>query len=54
MEQLNGRGDVVGIENFFTSITLLWYLTKLGTYNIKTVRSNRMGLPYAIKNDKLP
>lgn len=51
MEQYQGKGHCLFIDNFYTSPTLLLDLHDLGTYCTGTVRTNRKGFPQALKPD---
>ena len=53
MESLHGRGHMVFIDNFFTSVKLLIDMLARGTFATGTVRSNRKGLPPALSDKKL-
>lgn len=50
---IQGRGHVVVMDNFFTSIELFEELAKYGTYAIGTIRLNRTSLPSRVKDKKL-
>jgi hypothetical protein len=52
MEPLHGRGHMVFIDNFFTSVKLLVDMVERGTYATGTVRSSRIGLPQALADKK--
>ena len=43
------RNHQVYFDNFFTSINLLVYLLKNGTYASGTLRTNRLGFPCQLK-----
>lgn len=45
---LEGRGHVIVIDNFFTSVPLLRELLFAGLYTTRTARGNRIGLPIAL------
>lgn len=47
-----GRGHVIAMDNFFTSIPLFKDLLDKGIYATRTVRANRVGLPLVLKNTK--
>jgi len=49
---LEGRGHVVVMDNFFTSVELFRDLEQGGTYATGIVRSNRIGLPDFVKDQK--
>lgn len=49
---LHGRGHVVVMDNFFTSIPLLMHLQENGTYAMGTVCSNHVGIPIVLKDKK--
>ena len=44
MERNNGKGHVVVMDNYFTSVGLFEELAQNGTYAIGTIRTNKMGI----------
>ena len=48
-----GKGHVITMNNFFSSIPLFKELLKRGTYATGTIRSNRVGLPDVLKDAKV-
>ncbi|XP_067928780.1 piggyBac transposable element-derived protein 4-like [Watersipora subatra] len=46
------KGHHLGVDNYYTSIDLCSDLHQKGTYCTGTVRSNRCGLPSAVKDNK--
>jgi hypothetical protein len=47
---VQGKGHVISIDNFFTSVRLFEELASMRIYATGMVRSNRIGLPLALKN----
>ncbi|XP_067950223.1 piggyBac transposable element-derived protein 4-like [Watersipora subatra] len=47
------KGHRLGVDNYYTSIDLCSDLHQKGTYCTGTVRSNRRGLPPAVKDNKM-
>ena len=52
VEDLHGKGHVITMDNYFTSIPLYMELLFRGIYASGTVRLNRIGLPTALINTK--
>jgi hypothetical protein len=46
------KGHVIAMDNFFTSVGLFKELAKKAIYATGTLRSNRIGIPSALKNTK--
>jgi hypothetical protein len=44
------KGHVISMDNFFTSIGCFEELASMQIYATRIVRSNRIGLPLALKN----
>lgn len=53
MSGLHGRGHMVFMDNFFTSVKLLMSMVEKGTYGTRTMRSNRKDLPQAMADKTL-
>lgn len=53
MSGLHGRGHMVFMDNFFTSVKLLMTMVEKGTYDTGTMRSNRKDLPQAMADKTL-
>jgi len=49
---IEGKGHVITMDNFFSSILLFAELREKGTYATGTIRCNRIGLPDVLKNTK--
>jgi hypothetical protein len=49
---IEGKGHVIAIDNFFTSVDLFKELTEKAIYATGTLRSNRIGIPSALKSTK--
>jgi hypothetical protein len=49
-EDVQGKGHVITMDNFFTSISLLDELAEKKIYETITVWTNRIGLPHVFKN----
>jgi hypothetical protein len=47
---VQGKGYVIAMDNFFTSVGLLQELATMQIYATCTIRSNRVGLPLALKD----
>jgi hypothetical protein len=47
---VQGKGHVISIDKFFTSVGLFEELASIQIYAIRTIRSNQIGLPLALKN----
>jgi hypothetical protein len=52
VDGLDGRGHVVVMDNYFSSVGLYMELASRGIYAIGTMRSNRVGLPEEFKDTK--
>jgi hypothetical protein len=50
---IEGKGHVIAIDNFFTNIDLFKELTEKAIYATGTLRSNRIGISSALKNTKV-
>ena len=46
---LHGKGHVVVIDNYFSSVDLFIELASLETYASNTMRANQVGLPIELK-----
>jgi hypothetical protein len=47
---MQGKGHVITIDNFFTSVGVLQELARMQIYATGTIRSNRVGLPLVLKD----
>jgi hypothetical protein len=47
---VQGKRHVISMDNFFTSVGLFEELASMRIYATRTVRSNQIGLPLALKN----
>jgi hypothetical protein len=47
---IQGKGHVISMDNFFTCVGLFEELASMQIYATGTVRSNRIGLPLTLKN----
>ena len=47
---IQGKGHVISMDKFFTSVGFFEELASMWIYATRTIRSNRIGLPLALKN----
>jgi hypothetical protein len=50
--EVQGKGHIINMDNFFTSIRLFEELASIQIYATCTVRTNRISLPSALKNTR--
>jgi hypothetical protein len=52
VKDIEGKGHVIAMDNFFTSISLFKELAEKAIYATGTLRSNRIGIPSTLKDTK--